>query len=192
MNFNNKAEMQGKNGKGGKSGAANHKNLDLPDQKRMLANSSSKSLKDKGDGGIDRESMTSSDCRKRVVEQWITLQRLHFEKELLMRQDEPVEVDLKALPDYMTMRRNQLAEKKAKKLSYTLDITSSLPKANYKKVKSKLHEQALPTDVEQSLQRQIQFMKDQQQLADTPFISSLKTAQGKNMVKRLKPVLARH
>ena len=158
----------------------------------MLANSSSKSLKDKGDSGFDRESMTSSDCRKHVVEQWITLQRLHFEKELLMKQDEPVEVDLKALPDYMTMRRNQLAEKKAKKLSYTLDITSSLPKANYKKVKSKLHEQALPTDVEQSLQRQIQFMKDQQQLADTPFISSLKTAQGKNMVKRLKPVLARH
>ena len=35
-------------------------------------------------------------------------------------------------------------------------------------------------------------MKDQATLADTPFISSLRLAQGANMVKRLKPVLQRH
>lgn len=99
----------------------------------------------------ERTALTSSEQRKRIVEQWITLQRLHFEKELLMKQDEPVEVDMKALPDYMTMRRNKMAEKKAKKLSYTLEITSTLPKPNYKKVNSKLKESVVPTDVEQSL-----------------------------------------
>ena len=109
----------------------------------------------------ERTALTSSEQRKRIVEQWITLQKLHFEKELLMKQDEPVEVDMKALPDYMTMRRNKIAEKKAKKLSYTLDITSCLPKPNYKKASSKLKESVVPSDVEQSLQKQIKYMKDQ-------------------------------
>ena len=36
------------------------------------------------------------------------------------------------------------------------------------------------------------MMRDQAQLVDTPFISSLKTAQGSSMVKRLKPVLFQH
>ena len=55
----------------------------------------------------------------------------------------------------------EIAEKKAKKLSYTLDITSCLPKPNYKKASSKLKESVVPSDVEQSLQKQIKYMKDQ-------------------------------
>ena len=91
-------------------------------------------------------------------------------------QEKPVEMNLQELPDYMTLRQNRMKEKKAKQLNYTLDITNGLPKPNYKNVKSKLHDSIVPDAVEKSLHNQIQFLKDQSQLADTPFISSLKTA----------------
>lgn len=76
----------------------------------------------------------------------------------------------------MTLRRNKIEKKKAAHLNYSLAITNTFYKPDYKSVKSKLHENEMPGDVEKKLHQQLQYMKDQAQLADTPFISSLRTA----------------
>lgn len=55
----------------------------------------------------------------------------------------------------MTLRRNRIAEKKTGKCNYTLDITESLPRPNYKEIKSKINEVNIPDVVENSLKQQI-------------------------------------
>ena len=70
-------------------------------------------------------------------------------------------MNLTELPDYMTLRKNRINEKKARQLNYTLDSTNNFPKPDYKSVKSKLQDSIVPDAVEQSLHKQIQFLKDQ-------------------------------
>lgn len=43
------------------------------------------------------------------------MQRLHLEKEMLEKNEKlPPELDLNTLPDYMTLRKKRINEKKAK------------------------------------------------------------------------------
>ena len=101
-----------------------------------------------------KASMSSSARRRKKIEFFLQVQRLHHEKEALERDQskEAQNVNINELPDYMTLRRKRIDEKKAKKLHYTLEITDKLFKPNYKTVKSKLAESIVPDDVEQSLQ----------------------------------------
>ena len=57
------------------------------------------------------DSTTSSQKRRDQIKQWTTMDKLEYNKNLLMRQVKPVTVDIKQLPDYMTYRRQKLKEK---------------------------------------------------------------------------------
>ena len=48
------------------------------------------------------------------------------------------------LPDYMTLRKNRINMKKSTQLNYTLNITNSLPRPDYRSVKSRLNDSMLP------------------------------------------------
>lgn len=104
----------------------------------------------------------------------------------------PEDIDITKLPDYMTLRRRRIQAKRVGKVKYTLELTNAMPKPDYKNAKSRINDSNMPDDVEESMQKQVKFMQEMNDLKDNSFLQSLKKMHGLQYYERLKPILARH